>query len=209
MKKILIVSDYIGNIGGIEVYIKNVGDLLMKDDQNYNIEYFWLKMNNFMKKYKSFLLPIVWANIISSIQLQIKLSKYKPDIIRYHSIIRYIGWLPVWLSTFSKSKKIIMYHDLGYFHPYPSKVTHEEQILPLSLSNFIKMYTNLSPSNKNNVAKKILVCFKYIHIKILSTILKKNMDLHLVPSSFMKDILIESWKLDQEKIVVLPHFWPK
>lgn len=208
-KKILIISDYIWNIGGIEVYIKNAGDLLSLDDDKYDIEYFWLKVNNFIKKYKSHLLPIVWCNIIWSVQLLIKIIKYKPDIVRYHSISRYLGRLPVCVNSFSRSKKIIMYHDLWYFHPYPSQVTEESQILPLSLSNFIKMYTDLSPINKDNLIKKILVWLKYIHIKLLSNILKKNMDLHLVPSQFIKDILINSWQVNPDKIMILPHFWPK
>ena len=102
-----------------------------------------------------------------------------------------------------------MYHDLGYFHPYPSKVTDESQILPLSLSNFIKMYTDLDPTNKDRTIKKILVWLKYFHIKLLSSILKKNMDLYLVPSPFIKDLLQLSRWVDPTKIKVLSHFGPR
>lgn len=211
MKKILIVSDYVWNIGGIEVYMKNAGDLLIND--GYNVWYFGLKATKFVKKYKAYLLPIVAANIWYTIRLWRKIRTYQPDIIRYHSVSRRLWWMPLWMASFYKSKKLMMYHDLGYFHPYPSKVTQEEQVLSFGRENFIKMSQqnniNTNIKNNSNIIHKMVVFLKYIHLKLLRNILKSSVDTHLVPSDFMKSILSKSRGIKSEKIETLPHFWWK
>ena len=94
-----------------------------------------------------------------------------------------------------------MYHDLWYFHPYPSKVTNENMVkTPLNLKNFI------NSANTKNPIKIIAIFFKYISIRLLSKQLKKSTDLHLVPSEFMEKIVCESYNLNPKKIKTLSHF---
>ncbi|MFZ5341895.1 MAG: hypothetical protein ACOZBL_05165 [Patescibacteria group bacterium] len=42
------------------------------------------------------------------------------------------------VASFFGAKKFIMFHDFGYFHPYPSKVYEESQLdYKLSLKSFL------------------------------------------------------------------------
>ncbi|MDR0860975.1 MAG: hypothetical protein LBO09_08680 [Candidatus Peribacteria bacterium] len=73
------------------------------------------------------------------------LQKEKPDIIRCNSLLRHLGGNVVKVASSiqtsnpSPSPKIwMMYHDLGYFTPYPSKVSAVTEIkTPLNLQHFL------------------------------------------------------------------------
>jgi len=141
------------------------------------------------------------ANFREAIKLQRKIKKMKPDLIRYNSVMRYLGWIPVRMSKNSPAKKWMMFHDLGYFAPFPSKITSEEQIkTPFTLTHF------LASNQTTNPFKRLAIIGKYIQISLIKNQLKKRMDTFLVPSSFMKDIVHKSYKISEEKIKVFPHF---
>jgi hypothetical protein len=115
--------------------------------------------------------------------------------------MRYIGRMPIRATRKAKAEKRMMYHDLGYFHPFPSKLEREEEIkTPFTFRNFI------SSSKTKNPIIKLAITGKYILLKLIQKQLKKSMDLHIVPSAFMKPIVHKSYEIDDEKIVVLPHF---
>ena len=71
---------------------------------------------------------------------------------------------------------------------------------PLTLKNFIQS------SNTKNPIKIVAVFFKYISIYLLSNWLKKSVNLHLVPSDFMQDIVSKSFELDPKKVQTFSHF---
>jgi hypothetical protein len=97
-----------------------------------------------------------------------------------------------------------MYHDLGYLHPFPSKVLQEDMIqTPMTLSNFLKIKDNKITTNS---IKFIAIFFKYISIVLLQKQLKKSINYHLVPSKFMEGRLINSYNLDPKKVQTLWHF---
>jgi hypothetical protein len=95
----------------------------------------------------------------------------------------------------------MMFHDLGYFAPFPSKLNEEKQIrTPLTLNNFIKTQPTKNP------LKNLAIIGKYILLKLIQKQLQKRMDTFLVPSDFMVNIAHKSYKINNEKIKVFPHF---
>ena len=196
VKDILMISDYKDNIWWIENYIYNTMNLIDK----YKIKSKFIWSENIKNKIirKLWLLKTAYnINFNKVIKKEIKKKKY--DIIWLHSVTRYIWWK--WIENLKKfeGKKIIMYHDLWYFHPYPSKVYDESQIKKFSLWNYIKS------ANTKNPIKILLVTLKYISINKIRKILLENIDIHLIPSEFMKKILIKWW-IEENKIKVLKHY---
>lgn len=125
----------------------------------------------------------------------------KPDLIRYNSVIRYLGRMPLRVSKKSPAKKRMMFHDLGYFYPFPSQLTSEHQIkTPLTLKHFLASYPT------NNPLKKIAMMGKYLSLLLIKKQLQRRMDTFLVPSEFMKDIVHKSYRIEDEKIATFPHF---
>lgn len=125
----------------------------------------------------------------------------KPDLIRYNSIMRYLGRAPLRISENSPAKKRMMFHDLGYFYPFPSKLIHENQIkTPFTLKHFLSSYQTKNP------LKKLAIIGKYLSLCLIKKQLQKRMDIFLVPSGFMKDIVHKSYKIENEKVKVFPHF---
>jgi hypothetical protein len=105
------------------------------------------------------------------------------------------------VSKASKAEKRMMYHDLGYFYPYPSRLENESQIrYPFTMKNFI------GSAKTRNPVKIAAIRWKYQVVKSIKTQLQKGFKLHLVPSSFMKPIVQQSYGIPDEQIVVFPHF---
>ena len=125
----------------------------------------------------------------------------KPELIRYNSILRYIGRMPLRASRNAQAEKWMMYHDLGYFYPFPSKLEREEQIkTPFTFSNFI------SSAKTHNPIKKLAIIMKFFSLSNIKKQIQETITLHIVPSPFMKPILHKSYKISEEKITVLEHF---
>ena len=115
--------------------------------------------------------------------------------------MRYLGRAPIRAIKESTAKKWMMFHDLGYFYPFPSQMTNEHQIkTPFTLKHFLSSYTT------NNPLKKLAIIGKYLSLCLIKKQLQKRMDTFLVPSDFMKDIVHKSYHIDNEKIKVFPHF---
>ena len=200
-KRILLVSDFKSKLWWIETYIHDVADIL--EDKWYEVKIYgtdipdWLVWNLIRK----FWLILTWRNFLDWIRLKKTARKFMPKIIRYHSTLRWLGRYPIKQLSSHKSKKFVMYHDLWYFHPYPSQVTDEKMVkTPLSLINFIRS------ANTKNPFKIILIFFKYLSVKLISKQLKKSVNLHLVPSEFMERIVCNSFSLDPKKIKTFSHF---
>lgn len=141
------------------------------------------------------------GNFWESMKLKRKIKKMKPDLIRYNSVMRYLGRAPLRISKNSPAKKWMMFHDLTYFYPFPSQLTHENQIkTPFTLKHFLGSYPTKNP------LKKLAIIGKYLSLCLIKKQLQKRMDTFLVPSDFMKDIVHKSYKIDNEKIKVFPHF---
>lgn len=200
-KRILLVSDFKSKLWWIETYIHDVADIL--EDKWFEVKIYGTEIPDWFvwSLARKFGLVLSLWNFIDWIRLKKVARKFMPKIIRYHSTLRRLGWYPIKLLSSHKSKKFVMYHDLWYFHPYPSHVTDEKMVkTPLTLRNFIKS------ANTKNPIKIIAIFFKYISVKLLSRQLKKSADLHLVPSEFMEKMVCESFRLSTKKVKSFPHF---
>ncbi|MEI8009066.1 MAG: hypothetical protein WCI00_06945 [bacterium] len=141
------------------------------------------------------------GNFYEAIKLKRKIKKLQPDLIRYNSVMRYLGRAPVYVSKNSSAKKRMMFHDLGYFFSFPSQLIHEQQIkTPFTLKHFLSSYATKNP------LKKLAIIGKYLSLCLIKKQLQKRMDTFLVPSDFMKDIVHKSYEIDNKKINIFPHF---
>ena len=94
-----------------------------------------------------------------------------------------------------------MYHDFGYFHPFPSKLYHIEDCkTPLTMKNFVSAYKWKNPINR------LAVRFKYYRLQPLKKTLKKEIDLHLSPSDCVTIVIHNSYQILQKKCKTFPHF---
>lgn len=203
-KKILLVSDFKNKLGGIETYLHDIKDVL--ESKGYEVQIYWSKIPSWKvwKIFRYFGIFFAFCNFVDAIRLKHVVNKFKPKVIRYHSTLRMIGRLPIKTLSSHNSKKIMMYHDLWYFHPYPSTVCQENMVYtPLKLSNFIKS------ANTKNPLSILAICFKYYSVSLLKKSLKKSVDYHLVPSDFLENIVSKSYQLDPKKVQTLSHFIQK
>lgn len=196
-KKVLLINDYIFKIWWIENYVFDLYSLLPK--YWYNIFLFWLKIK-ISHKYRSFFQLFCFFNIYYWILLIYNVIYRKPDVIRIHSVWRFLWWFVVLISFFfRKTTKIVTHHDFGYIYPYPSKLYDESQLEGCFNIKYYLLYWN------NSLIKKILLVLKYIHNRLLGKLFKK-FDYQFVPSDFMKDYLNKSyWEVNNVK--TFPHFF--
>ena len=200
-KKVLLVSDFTNRIGGIETYVDDVRHVL--HDMGYQTKYIGAHLPRGrlgkILKFGGFFAAMI--NIWTMIQLLRISKKRKPEVIRYHSIMRYIGRLPLRGSQWSGAEQWMMYHDLGYFYPFPSKLTELKQIkYPLTLANFV------TSAHSYNPLIWLAMTGKGILLLLLRQQLQQRIDKHLVPSPFMQDIIHRSYHIAKEDIEVLAHF---
>lgn len=200
-KKLVIMSDFINKVGGIETYIHDVKTILQ--EQGWEVKLFgstcpkgiWGNI----KKY--FGLGLAIFNLPVALKWKKFLKQEQPDLIRYHSMIRRMGWMPLAMSKHISTKKWMMYHDFGYFYPYPHQLGDPKKVLtPLSLKNYLAM------AETRNPLKKLLTIGKYCSLRLLYRQLKNQIDLHLVPSDFMVPIVTESFELEDGKVQDFNHF---
>lgn len=111
------------------------------------------------------------------------LKQTEPDIIRRHSTSRWLGRFPLRATRNFKGKQRMTYHDLGYFHPFPHKVTQTTQIPERNIKNYLK-----AGENKNPIVQAAMYCKFTLH-SLLRKQLQLNIDKHFVPSTFMIPIV--------------------
>ncbi len=201
VEKVLIVSDFINKVGGIETYIHDVKELL--EMHGYKVELFGGTVPKWpigqLAKYLGIITGL--GNFRESIRLKRKIKTFKPDLIRYNSVMRYLGRAPISTSKQSPAKKRMMFHDLGYFAPFPSSLFQEKQIrTPLTLRHFLQTQATKNP------IKILAIIGKYISLSLIKHQLKNRIDTFLVPSEFLEDIVHKSYKIDKENIKTFSHF---
>jgi glycosyltransferase involved in cell wall biosynthesis len=179
-------------LGGIEIYVHDVAALLTQQGHTVDII-----GSTWWRRKSSRILSMLFSacNVFFAGKLRKKIESFQPDIIWCHSVLRHIGRLGLSAINRSSAQKRMMYHDLGYFHPFPHAVTQEKQI-PASLD-----WKDFSASIHNPITK-FLVRGKWILLQKMQKQLKK-FDKHLVPSAFMEALVRKNYG---EKVTVLPHF---
>lgn len=198
MKKILIVSDYKQKIWWIEIHIYTILDLLKK--QWYEVDFFWYNWN--LKRWQRYAFLIFsFFNIIYAFKLKKKIKQFKPDIVRYHSVSRFIWRFPIFLNSKNSSQKWCTYHDFWLFSPFPSIIDQEKQVM-----NNFKFSNYISNANTNNFLKLIFVVLKYFNLFLIKKQLIDKIDKHIVPSTFVFDVVKKQYNIDDNKIYLLEHF---
>ena len=209
-KKILIISDFINKAGGIETYIHDVKNLL--ESHWHEVILWWSTLPSWSKwqRKKRFWLLLSPFNFWSTGNLKKVLEEEKPDIIWFNSLLRWLG--PNVVKTTWKWRKKeksdckfwMMYHDFGYFYPFPSELYHIEDCkTPLTKKNFLSAY------KWNNPIAKLAVLCKYYWLQPLKKVLKKEIDLHLAPSDCITNIARDSYWIQEKKCRSFPHFIQK
>lgn len=200
-KRILLITDFKTKLGGIETYVHDVKNILTTKWYEVKIYGTQIPSWKLWELIKYFGLFFAMRNFIDAIRLKRVVKKFKPKVVRYHSTLRRMWRLPIKALSSHNSKKLMMYHDLWYFHPFPSSVLQENMIkTPATLSNFI------TSANTKNPIKIVAIAFKYLSIVLLKNQLKKSIDHHLVPSEFMEKIVLDSYNIDTKKVQTLSHF---
>jgi glycosyltransferase involved in cell wall biosynthesis len=209
-QKILIISDFINKAWGIETYIHDVKNLL--ESKWHEVILWWSTLPSWSKWQwkKRFWLLLSPFNFWSTGDLKKVLEKEKPDIVWFNSLLRWLG--PNVVKTAWKWRKNeksdckfwMMYHDFGYFYPFPSELYFIEDCkTPLTKKNFVSAY-----KWKNLITKLAVLC-KYYWLQPLKKALKKEIDLHLSPSDCITNIVRDSYKISDKKCKSFPHFIQK
>jgi hypothetical protein len=202
-KKILLASDFINKIWGIETYIHDVKGIL--EEHWYDVKIWGRNLPKGIFGTIKKLFGIWWGifNFVDAFRLWRFCKDRKPDVIRYHSTLRWLGWMPVWIGKFCAKERWMMYHDLGYFFPFPKKLLYEQQIkTPLTLFSFLSMVNSIYPT------VLLAVVGKYLSLALLKWSLS-GINKHLVPSPFLVNILHESHNIPKKNIFCLEHFLQK
>lgn len=194
-KTTFFISDYINyNGGGIETHIHDSIAIIKEHHHTTTLYGHQAPTGRFAKLIKLTIMALSMWNVPDSIIIH---KKEKIWLLWWHSISRVIGWFPVAIS--SNPNQIITYHELGLFHPYPSKTYHISQIPKArSLSAFIQA------GNTNNPIQKIFITGKYFLIRLIHKQLKKKVKTHIVPSERM--IPMVQSRHPQAQVICIPHF---
>ena len=209
-KRILIVSDFINKAGWIETYIHDVRNLL--ESRWHEVILWWSTLPAWSKwqRKKRLWLLVSPFNFWNTDDLKEVLKKENPDIIWFNSLLRWL-WPNVVKTAWKRRKKEksdckfwMMYHDFGYFYPFPSELYHIEDCkTPLTKKNFTSAY------KWKNIITKLAVLCKYYWLQPLKRVLKKEIDLHLSPSDCITNIACDSYWISEKKCKSFPHFIQK
>ena len=209
-QKVLIISDFINKAWGIETYIHDVKNLLESKWHEVILRWSTLPAWNKWQRKKRFWLLLSPFNFWSTGDLKKVLDEEKPDIIWFNSLLRWLGPNVVKIAwkrrknNKSECKFWMMYHDFGYFYPFPSELYFIEDCkTPLTKKNFVSAY-----KWKNLITKFAVLC-KYYWLQPLKKALKKEIDLHLSPSDCITNIARDSYKIAEKKCKSFPHFIQK
>jgi hypothetical protein len=202
---IVLVSDFINKVGGIETYLHDVKAILESRGHKVHLRGGYVPKGIWgrLRKYLGlFLAPM---NFRSRWKFRKFLKREKPDLIRFHSLLRNLGKNVVQSAKNYKKQKDctlrMMYHDFGYFYPFPKKLFFVEEVkTPLSFQHF------MAGAKKEYLLGKLATIGKYLRMQGLVKILKTSVDLHLVPSDFMVEIVSKSYQLPEKRVKAFHHF---
>lgn len=200
--KILMISDYNAPVGGIEQYIRDAAQLLRTEDNE--VQIVWLSLRSgLLHRVRPLLLPMTGLNMVIACKVVRSLITNKPDLIWRNSVSRYIWWFPIWVAGWRRIRTWMMYHDLWYFHPYPSLLTDVSQI---PSNRTLRSWLAAGRAvGKTGVLQQIMMTLKFWSLGMIRRALIRSTSIHLVPSPYMVDIVAQRW-IEPTKIHVLGHF---
>ncbi len=200
--KILQVNKFLYLKGGAETYLFSLADLLHQrgheivyfsqdDEKNIadkNSSFFVPKINLSRPKLKDLIMMprMFWYPLAAKRIIQL-IKKEKPDLVHIHNIYHQLS--PSILPTIKKlGLPIVMtVHDFKLIDPAYTLRADNKKMKP-----------------KNSILAGLIMKAEFNFHKWLK-IYKKNIDLFIAPSEFVKQELVKSG-FDEKKIVVIPHF---
>ncbi len=195
-KKILLVTDFVQKLWGIETYVHDIAEELRFYGYTVRIigSEWWQTRQS---RLRSMVLSLF--NVSFALRLRSVICSFKPDAIWYHSVLRCVGWLPLAASGRLR-KSYVMLHDLWYIHPYPHRV-YEESDVPTSTG----LVAFVRSAGSRNPLVWIWVTVKWCMVRLLRRQFGRMKSV-LVPSQFMQQ-LVSPWT--KNTIQTLPHFIQK
>jgi len=203
-KKLLLVSDYAVDIGGIENYLFQIKRLLTPHSVSIDL---CGKTKNVTWWRRKIDLLVSWLNIGGLFMLWKKLHNESYDLIWLHSIQRRWGRCSLAFLWFIKRSPVwCMYHDFWLIHPFPSRVYEVDQLdAAQSFWGYLYEWKKVLGEKKWWLWWWFFVTAKYIYSLWLFFLLRKVVDIHLVPSSYITPyIQYKLWSSAQ--VIELPHF---
>lgn len=203
--KILLISDYLNNVWGIESYLEIISGKLRGFGSN-QVSRVWIEIPN--KKWLRYLLmPLSLHNFITKNQLKRLLKNNKYDLIWRHSVQRLIWPTPIkFVGKNTNTKQWLMIHDFGLIHPFPSQVHSQEQFI--DSNNLSQRMQAGFERFQNNIFKKILrfvpLFLKWWSGRLIKNQIAKNIDVVLVPSKYMIPIIEKNIPL-KNSVKTLSH----
>lgn len=85
-KKILLVTDFVGNIGGIETYVKNLSDTLVS--AGYEVRTVGKNGGFSTRLQKAWSTLVAFGNYSARSMLRTEVSEFAPDVVWCHSVLR-------------------------------------------------------------------------------------------------------------------------
>lgn len=182
-KHVLLPSDYIWQIWGIETYITSVSKNCKNELWCATVTVFgWdVSMGGWMR-YLS--LPMSACNVYAFVSLQHLWRTMSYDLVRWHSVQRWLGPLP-FFAVSSATPQWMMYHDFGLFHPFPSQVTSEDQLVESASFLWYMRQWYIWKTVLQKLLRTLPLCVKHLSTKIILAVLARRIDIHLVPSAYM------------------------
>ena len=196
---VFLISDYIARIWWIESLLFNI-KYILEDDWSHIYMYWWkLKKNKRLWLWRKLWLFSTSYNRSNYIKIRLGLAQHKPTLVWLHSVNRYLWWFPISALQRSQDKQIwCSVHDIWMFHPFGADVSLVSDIPEFSLSWFVSV--------TKNPLKKIIIWLKFMSLLLLKKQLMKKVDMWIVPSRFMVDVLHKKRNIPLIKITTLPHF---
>lgn len=175
-QKILLVTDYIGQVGWAELYVKNLSNALIGFWKEVEIVGYSGNTHRIIRIILMLLAPVAfwrWRHIRWHIQ------KFNPDLIWMHTILRYVWPHGVAAVSSFECKKYITHHDLGLITVQPSSI-YSEKSIPISknLGDWIP--------KKIDIISIIISLMKWCYVQFIWNSLSKKSITHLVPLPWMQ-----------------------
>ena len=148
MQKILLASDYVIPIGGIEIYLQNIRNILLRE--GYDVNLFGRDIANISKVHRFAGLFVTYNNVWYAKKIKKCIATFQPDVVWFHSVSRFL-WPSVIDALSDYTGEIwMMYHDLWYFHPFAAGVSVKKDIPPFTKTWFVE--------SAGNNWKKTFIC---------------------------------------------------
>lgn len=213
--KVLLVSDYIVDVGGVESFLFNVSTLLK--EYWYGVELIWCNDKRLAQNRLVSLFGTFWNNKGAKLFRQ-QMNTFQADLVWRHSVQRWFGPLVLYEARHCRQQQRVMYHDFWLFHPYPSRVFEESQVYhACTFVWYIKeSFRKTGQASKNSQIRYVLlvllqffllplVAIKWTSSFLIKRQLKKLVDLHLVPSKYMEKLVQKHYDEDI-RWATLSHF---